>query len=672
MSNLVTIFKHNLAMKEVLEKAVAEELTPLETIIRLVYFIRPGRWQSIEDAESKLQDLIQILDQNPSLAAYLRNGISMLISQTKHIDLLAESGILTNAGFFTSAFLKISYKLFPPVPDRNELNECIGLVFDQSTDYKWLELVSFQTWDKLLSLLFPQDSIRTISQNLEKSFLDSILFISHRIAAMGIEPLLTTQIPTLENSSSPFVRLSAQVTKFLEAYKARQVSLEEGFAPILKGIDECEEELKFIKKVREEDGTSLSLTYISVRLQQNLQRMRMLIELVNPNDATQPYQHKVLSFFISSVKHENLRFKLRQHLNDNIELIAFQITDNAGKTGEHYITNSRKEYMGMLVSASKGGFVVAFLVMLKTMIYYMSLAPFGRAFLYSMNYSFGFIAVHLIHGTIATKQPAMTAAHIAASLDSKNNQSADIKGLSELVVKVFRSQFIAFVGNLGVVFPVSMIIAIVYFYISGGHLAGPEKSIHMIHEIHPFHSPALFHAAIAGVCLFVAGLISGYYDNIVRFRKIPERVENHPLLRKLMRKPRRQKIAHYLENNMGGLAGNFFLGIFLGSIGIVGAFFGWDVDIRHITFSTGNFAVALVGLDFKISLYDLIYTILGIIGIGIFNFSVSFGLALFVAIRSRGVNFKASRFLLGMVWKHFKTAPLDFIRPPKNAVDSTH
>ncbi len=652
-------------MKEILEKSLAGEISALETIIRIVYFLRPGRWQTQEDSEYKLLDLTNILKENPALATQLRSCITEVIDSTKHIDLFAESGILSNAGFFTTAFLKLSYKIFPPVPNESELNECLSVVFHRKSDYQWLQNISPLTWSEFLKELYPDTLIRRIKPNVEVSLLDSMLFISHRIAAMGVEPLLTTQIPSLESSDSALVKLSTEVSSFVQDYKERRLNVNEHLVKVHKLIGECEQTLEHIREVREQEGTSLSLTYVSMRLHQNLERMKVLTYLLAAQDDVDQYRKAILNFFVSSVRHENVRFKLREHLSQNIGLVAYQITDHASKTGEHYITNSPKEYKEMLISASKGGFVVGFLVVLKTLIYYMSLAPFGRAFLYSMNYSFGFIAVHLIHGTIATKQPAMTANHIATSLDSNKGSVRDLKGLSDLIVRVFRSQFIAFVGNLAVVFPVSLILALVYFYVLGGHLAGPEKSHHLIHEINPIHSPALFHAAIAGVCLFVAGLISGYYDNIVRFRKIPERVENHPLLRKLLKKSWRAKISTYLSTNMGGLAGNFFLGVFLGSIGTIGAFIGWNIDIRHITFSTGNFAVALVGLDFKISLYDVVMSILGIIGIGIFNFTVSFGLALFVAIRSRNVNFQDTRTLLGLVWRHFKSKPVDFVRPPK-------
>jgi site-specific recombinase len=64
-----------------------------------------------------------------------------------------------------------------------------------------------------------------------------------------------------------------------------------------------------------------------------------------------------------------------------------------------------------------------------------------------MNYSLGFMLVHVLHFTIATKQPAMTAARIAATLhesDQKGSRhrQADVDSMADLVNKVFRTQVV--------------------------------------------------------------------------------------------------------------------------------------------------------------------------------------------------------------------------------------
>ena len=57
--------------------------------------------------------------------------------------------------------------------------------------------------------------------------------------------------------------------------------------------------------------------------------------------------------------------------------------------------------------------------------------------------------------------------------------------------------------------------------------------------------------------------------------------------------------------------------------------------------------------------------IMGVLGIGFLNFLVSFSLAFFVAVRSRGIRLKDYPGFLRILWKYFRSHPLDFIRPRK-------
>ncbi|MBL0912598.1 MAG: site-specific recombinase [Bacteroidia bacterium] len=658
-------------MKEILEKACKGDESSLELMIRLVDHIRPGRFKKKAFAVSQVQNLIALLKSYPELKEGLRNCILDLLNSRAHMDLLAESGILSNEGFFTETFRKISYKIFPPVLDDHELKDVIIRIFHRESDHEWVYAVPDSLWAELFEEIeFGDPSADRKEEEIENSLLDSVLFVSHRIAAMGIEPVLTNQMPELEQNSSPFISQNKKIVAFTDKVREEGIAAEDVNRDWLRIHAElmiCEDVLHTLRKQRYVNGTSLSLTYLLIRLHQSIDRIKILFGLLLPEEKSERRNQRIISFFKATVRQENLRNDLGKHLSENLGMLAYQITEHAGKTGEHYITSSRREYITMLYSAMKGGFIVGFLSAIKTLIYYLKLSPFGTAFLYSMNYSFGFITVLLIRGTIATKQPAMTAAHIAASLDSKERDKADIPGLSELIVKVSRSQLIAFVGNVFVAFPIAYILAWIYYFVFGEHLAGPEKAHHMIDELHPWKSLALFHAGIAGVCLFLSGLISGYYDNGVIFNKIPQRVKEHPLLRRIMPARALDKLSRYLEHNMGSLAGNFFLGIFLGSIGTLGAFFGLPLDIRHISFVSGNFGLAMAGLEHQLSWQVILISIAGIVGIGIMNFAVSFGLALFVAIRSRNIDFRQTRALMHELWLHARSKPLDFIRPPRNA-----
>ena len=113
---------------------------------------------------------------------------------------------------------------------------------------------------------------------------------------------------------------------------------------------------------------------------------------------------------------------------------------------------------------------------------------------------------------------------------------------------------------------------------------------------------ALFFAAIAGVCLFLAGLISGYYDNLAAYERIRERIENISWLKNVLGETRLVRFAAYLHDNLGALAGNFFFGIMLGTMGTIGFMTGLPLDVAHVTISSAYFGLAVVSLDFSIDL----------------------------------------------------------------------
>jgi site-specific recombinase len=291
---------------------------------------------------------------------------------------------------------------------------------------------------------------------------------------------------------------------------------------------------------------------------------------------------------------------------------------------------------------------------------YLRAAPLVEAFLFSMNYSVGFMFIHLLHFTVATKQPAMTASRIAAGLHSKDGRNIDLDSMAELCNKVFRTQNMAVLGNLATAIPTAWLIAMAWPMITGHHLVSPDKAMHLLHDIDPIHGPALVYAAIAGVCLFVAGLISGYYDNKALYTRWAQRIAQLRGLRWMLGQDRLTRLGVYLENNLGGLMGNFFFGILLGVMPFIGFLTGIPLDIRHVTFSSANFATAMVGLDHNVSWELVVTSVIGFLAIGTVNLLVSFGLALWVALRSRQVRFKHGWQLLKALGRRFRQGPVAF------------
>jgi site-specific recombinase len=205
----------------------------------------------------------------------------------------------------------------------------------------------------------------------------------------------------------------------------------------------------------------------------------------------------------------------------------------------------------------------------------------------------------------------------------------------------------------------------------GWEATDPVKAAHLLHDLHPWRSLALLHAAIAGVYLFLSGLISGYYDNQSLYHRVPERLRRVKSLRRLLGEERLGRLSDYVEHNLGALAGNFLFGCMLGCTPIVGELLGLPLDIRHVAFASANFAYGLNGLDFAVPIAAIVVGFAGVLLIGLVNLVVSFSLALKVALRSRGITREQTRGLWARVLRRFLSRPRDFFWPPAPAAVST-
>ena len=157
----------------------------------------------------------------------------------------------------------------------------------------------------------------------------------------------------------------------------------------------------------------------------------------------------------------------------------------------------------MYKAAAGAGVIIACMASLKILAARMTMAPLMQAFTFSMNYSLGFILIHVLHFTVATKQPAMTAAALAATVQQrKGSKTAQIAELAALIINIIRTQFIAILGNISIAIPTAALITFAWQFYLDEPLLTHTKATYLLHSLNPFTSLAVPHAAIAGVCLF--------------------------------------------------------------------------------------------------------------------------------------------------------------------------
>ncbi|AXA94682.1 site-specific recombinase [Massilia sp. YMA4] len=641
-------------------ESIDQHTTGIEPLVALVDTLRPRRPGNTIRATANVRTLTQLLKGNPEHARQLRDYLFRLLETRRHASLYSEVGVLSNDGFFTELKRRIAYRMLPPAFGDEYLTDALDQVLYKRTDYCWISAVPAADWLALFdTVMTPRPGPNVMLPGL----LEAIRTLSYRVAAVGLEPKLTNFHTEMEEFESPFIVQNLEVVAYLDDYErmlaGADVMLD--VRHLLVMLDQCESVIAKIRKKALVQGTTIALTYLLVTLNQSIERLRKLLYLVDVKSA-QGGGHRAaaLALALELIQAHGDKYTVRDLFADNIHLLARNVTENASRTGEHYIAENRREMAGMFLSSAGAGVVVGFMALCKLLFGTLRAAPLVEAFLFSMNYSLGFMLIHVLHFTVATKQPAMTASRIAAGLQSPDGRHIDLDSLAELINKVLRTQLTAVLGNIATALPTAWLIAWCWLQVTGHHLVSRDKAMHLLHDIDPIHTPALFYAAIAGVCLFLAGLISGYYDNQALYTRWGRRVAQLRGPNALLGRERTIRLGNYLENNLGSLMGNFWFGIMLGTMGTLGTLMGLPLDIRHVTFSAANFATALVGLDHNVSWQLVVKSVTGFLAIGVVNLVVSFGLALWVALRARRIPFEHGFLLVRALFRRLRKAPVDF------------
>jgi len=614
-------------------------------LIELVNVIRPSNPQDTDEIKKKIQAFIESLLRTPTAPFLLQTFLLRLINRYKQVSLYADSGILSLDGFWNQLGQRLGAHFLPLIEDASQLKILIGKIFYLESDKIWLNNIDDEDWANLFSLIGQSQSNVDEKLVIQSEMIKAITVLSYRISGIGLYPEFINAQPELTEYESPFLVQNREIIEFIEKYKKQEISEHEiavisppDASQAFVMLEQCRDVVLKIRRATKRIGVSLSLTYLLSLLEQCLDRIELLLYLVVDNTK---WKYVSLGHLISDLTKAHYSEKsVRSLLSTTSELIAFQVTENASRTGEHYVSTDTKGFWGMYKAAAGAGVTL------------------------------GFILIHVLHFTVATKQPAMTAAALAATVQQrKGSKTAQIAELAALIINIIRTQFIAILGNISIAIPTAALITFAWQFYLDEPLLTHTKATYLLHSLNPFTSLAVPHAAIAGVCLFLSGLIAGYFDNMAVYRKVGPRLRAHRRLANWFGQDRLNRFAEYIQRNLGALAGNFLFGIMLGSMGTIGFILGLPLDIRHIAFASANFIQGLMTINGSPDIGLIIVSFLGVLCIGLTNLFVSFTLTIIVALRARRVRFEQWKPLAKLVMTHFLTRPSDFFWPPKQPLE---
>ena len=661
-------------INEIFTKYIVNEQVVLQESLYFLYdlvgYFRPKNPNAV--ANITLRELLDHLIEFDKDRIILSNYLKKILNNKTFYLMVSDAGILQDSDFLYEIRKRISAKILPYQPQKDTLEYALNQVFYKENDFIWINKIPMEELIELFEILGIPDIYQF--NKADKGAMSEILYamglLTQRMGGRSMETSILKMIPKYNHLASPFLGFENEFLEIENRLRKGEVNFvnanDLNYKQLVVLYNQCVDLVKHAYKNSSKFGITLKVNQSLLKIRQQLDRMKILMDFLVVNNQ-QDRIVNTIKLSLKLIEYNCYKNNISKLFSESTQVVSYEITQYTAKTGEHYITESSKDYFSMFKAALGAGLVVGFLCIFKIMLSKVSTSDFGYAVLYSLNYAFGFIVIYLLGFALATKQPAMTAATIIKAIEEgRKNQSATEQhsAFAALFARLFRSQFIAFVGNVIMAFAVALLLIWIIDLTTGFNLAATKWPT-LLNDASPIHSLAILHAGIAGVFLFLSGIISGNVSNKNKHNQVYYRIQENPFLKRTIGAYKAGKLANWLEKKWPGIISNFWFGVFMGSTHSIGIFLGLNLDIRHITFVSGNIALGAYGAQFNLMPITWFWCVLGLFLVGFMNFIVSFGLSLGLAFRSRNIPLIEVFALLKSILKHFKKQPFHFFFPPK-------
>jgi site-specific recombinase len=612
----------------------------------------------------KLRHLLTVLEAHPAHRARVQGLLSAFWREIDAAALFADFGFSSRLALRSEVTSRIRQRLLPRSPETADLAELFHLMFDPR-DAVWIDALDEPLLARIAALLAPDGA----PWDWRSVMLDGITILVSAIHAAGFAPPLRKRMSPALLADEPFRQLPHAADKLRQAVQAADAAQALAEARYLRALlDACGRACASITEHLEEHGVSVDIVFEMDQLRSRCERVELLLQCVlAPAPATE-LRHLVAEL----VRVEGHLLGLRDLLARHYSLLARQIAERSAESGERYITRDRDEYRDMLRRAAGGGAVIAGTTLVKFAIAALGLSAFWTGFWSGANYAASFVLIMLLHWTVATKQPAMTAPAMAARLQvaGANRSDAEIEAFVDRVAALIRSQVAGIAGNLALCAPLVLAAQGLAAWVLGRPLVGPEHAPYILDSLTLLGPTALF-AAFTGVLLFASSLVAGWAENWFVFHRLDSAIAHNPRIVARLGATRAARWAAWWRRNVSGLAANVSLGMMLGLVPALLGFVGLPIEVRHVTLSTGQLAAAL-GAEGAALLQApvLWWGVAGIVVTGLLNVTVSFWLAFKVALRSRGVRVRDRSRIGRALRRRLRTRPLSFLWPPRDRHDA--
>ena len=608
----------------------------------------------------RLRHLLDVLDRSDSHREAVREIFRRFWIDMDTAALLADFGFSPRANFFGEFGQRLKLKLLPQTPVSSDLSDLFGMLFPDDDDPAWMEAIDDATLSRLTALMphAPGDGREWLLP-----ILDAIMYLCSAVRAAGFSgPLRQRMSPELL-VNAPFRQLATVAEHIREAALAGDEATLLQQSQVLRALlDACRRCAHSIHDHLEEHGVSINIVFDVDQLRLRTLRIEQLLNCVVSQEPARELLRLQTELVRTVIERRSIGALFQRHYS----LLARKVAERNAETGSHYITRDGVEYRHMLATAAGGGALIAGTTFIKFFVVALGLSAFWGGFWAGINYATTFVIVHLLHFTVATKQPAMTAPALAEKLHDVADD-AGIERFVDEVAHLFRSQVAGILGNLAAVVPLVLAVQFAWQFAFGRPAVGERDAAYVLESV-TLLGPTALYAAFTGVLLFVSSLIAGWFENWFVWHRLDSAIAHNPTIVRRLGADRARRWSVYWRANISGFASNISLGMMLGLAPAVAGFFGVPLDVRHVTLSAGQLAAAVGAQGLAIfSDSAFWWCVAGIAVIGLLNLTVSFFLAFRVAIGSRGIRLADRSRIYRAIRSRLRSRLGSFFLPPSDS-----
>jgi len=569
----------------------------------------------------------------------IRNAFREFWSHHSYVRVISEAGLPDEIFLLRELYARAAKRFMPEDEVQGDLYVLLDSLGLEQRDAVWLASLpesQVRWWADIVRLTVP-------------SMLASCKILALRAANVALARDMLILASDDDITKSSFFHLPALVESVVLNPKE--------FPAWERQRDACVAQLREFNEQLERTGTSAGLVFRVRLLRSYLWRIDQVLGLRQPGaDARQ--------FAVSIVRGFASQRRIKTIAGTTFRRLARSLVEKTGRVGVHYIVQSPGHWRVMGAGAIMAGIVTCFTAVMKyTISARIVHAPLLLALGYSVNYAASFLLMQWGGFFLASKMPAATAATLVDAMeDPAKDHMASLRAISQ-------AQTVVTLGNLLGAIPGSIAIDRIWRAVSGHPFLTQAEAIHGVHSVIPHQSPTIAFAIVTGVLLWLSSLATGWVANYVVMSRLESAISNSLRLRRRLGFRGEARLADWVAHHAAGSAGYIALGFLLGTVPVLVTLFGIPLEVRHVTLSAASLGYALDAMRFYggMERREIVFSLLGILLIGILNITTSFALSFLLAVRARDVQAEKARSFLREVGRELLASPGSFVLPSRKA-----